>query len=174
MTSHHPLAVRMRMRARGCAYQTLSCEDEEMVCEWPEEVELHDEDMETMEADEEPVTVALVAPIVPEDADEEEDEDDEEEGEGPATVGTPVVMAAGFPLTAEEDEEGAGSAKTGRLEVIHGWARMSSRRRRSAAWNWRQRWIRSWHSRVRRLRNLIWAERICSSCSKGMSPHTMS
>ena len=146
-----------------------------MVCECPEEVELHDEDMETMEADEDPVTVALVAIAAAEEEDDEHDEEEEDdEGEGPATVGTPVVMAAGLPLTAEEATEGAGSAKTGRLEVIQGWQRMSSSRMRSGAWNCRQQWMRSWHSRLRRLRNLIWAERICSSCSKGMSPQTMS
>lgn len=58
--------------------------------------------------------------------------------------------------------------------VIQGWRRSSSMRMRSPGLILRHRLIRSWHSGVRRVRNLISAEQICSSCSKGMSPQTMS
>ena len=58
--------------------------------------------------------------------------------------------------------------------VIQGWRRSSSMRMRSPGLIRRHRLMRSWHSKVRRVRNLISAEQICSSCSKGMSPHTMS
>merc|ERR1719210_1236578 len=55
--------------------------------------------------------------------------------------------------------------------VIQGWRRSSSMRMRSPGLIRRHRLMRSWHSKVRRVRNLISAEQICSSCSKGMLPH---
>ena len=114
---------------------------------------------------------------------------DMEEGEGEATTGatgetasTGAAAAAGCEVAAAcccacvlglrwlAALEGSDS----RGMVIQGWRRSSSMRMRSPGLIRRHRLMRSWHSKVRRVRNLISAEQICSSCSKGMSPHTMS
>ena len=109
---------------------------------------------------------------------------DMEEGEGEATTGATGETASTGATGAAGCEAAAcclglrwlaaleGSDSRGM--VIQGWRRSSSMRMRSPGLIRRHRLMRSWHSKVRRVRNLISAEQICSSCSKGMSPHTMS
>ena len=60
--------------------------------------------------------------------------------------------------------------------TIQGWFWISSRSMRSEGRSRRQLRIKSWHSsvRARDLWNLTSAPHICSSCSNGISPHTMS
>ncbi len=72
----------------------------------------------------------------------------------------------------------ATQAATGRPDsrwaVIQGWRRISSMDILSTGLSLRHRFTRSWHSWDRRVLNLISALQICSSCSNGMSPQTMS
>jgi len=68
-------------------------------------------------------------------------------------------------------------AETGKIfesVVIQGWRRISSSFNRSFGLILRQAFTRSWHSMVTSLRKFTWALQMCSSCSKGMSPQTMS
>ena len=108
----------------------------------------------------------------------EEAEDEDEEGEEAAAA--PSAAAAGAVAAAAAGCCGMGcgaavaAASVSSGIVIHGWQRISSMRMRSPGLIRRHRFIRSWHWWVSRVRNLISAEQICSSCSKGMSPQTMS
>ncbi|KAL3171020.1 hypothetical protein MRX96_013912 [Rhipicephalus microplus] len=59
-------------------------------------------------------------------------------------------------------------------DSIHSCSRISSRLGRSAGASARQRRMRSSHMGDSFRRKWSSARRICSSCSKGMSPHTIS
>ncbi len=67
-----------------------------------------------------------------------------------------------------------GAVRFSRFAVIQGCWRISSIEIRSAGLSLRHFLTRSWHSWVSLVRNLRSALQICSSCSKGMSPQTMS
>lgn len=66
------------------------------------------------------------------------------------------------------------AAKFSRLADIQGCWRISSMEILSVGLSRKHRRTRSWHSWVSLVRNLRSALQICSSCSKGMSPQTMS
>jgi hypothetical protein len=105
------------------------------------------------------------------DADDDDDVDDvdideteeEDVGEG-TTVGDAVAVAAA----------GLAAERWSRLTVIQECWRISSMEILSAGRSRRHRRIRSWHSCVSLVLNLRSALQICSSCSNGMSPQTMS
>ena len=103
------------------------------------------------------------------DIDKDEDVDmDEIEDEGDGTAGAAVDVAADVAAGAEA------AAKFSRLADIQGCWRISSMEILSAGRSLKHRRTRSWHSWVSLVRNLRSALQICSSCSKGMSPQTMS
>ena len=150
---------------------------------------------EMEEEEEEELLVKLADACADEVVEEEADVDTEEAGvvdmedgeeamaatgEMAASTAATVAVGAAASVGCEEVAwlvRGLRAAFVGRDSrgmVIQGWRRSSSMRMRSPGLIRRHRFIRSWHSRVRRVRNLISAEQICSSCSKGMSPQTMS
>ena len=100
-----------------------------------------------------------------------EEAEEGEEAAAPSAATGAVAAAAGCGMGCGA-AVAAASVSSG--IVIHGWQRISSMRMRSPGLIRRHLLIRSWHWWVSRVRNLISAEQICSSCSKGMSPQTMS
>ena len=153
------------------------------------EMEEEDEDEELLVK----LADACADDVVEDDADVDgvEADVDIEEGEeamvaGEAAAASVATAAAAVAAAAATEAASAGCeaacgrglraavGSDSRFIVIQGWRRSSSMRMRSPGLILRHRLIRSWHSRVSRVRNLISAEQICSSCSKGMSPQTMS